>query len=110
MAISMMLAKDEFKALVLLYLAKSNGFIHEDEFSLMFEKADNVTFNNVRRMFGQMSDVEILECVDLNKARFLVTDHERWQMLNDLKSLVSAALHPSPMEVFICEELDKVIA
>ena len=105
----MILTKEEFKVLMMLYVSNIDGQIHEDEVEVMLERVDGVTFNNVKKLFKKMSDTEIVECINMNKAKFLVTDSDRQQLLNDLKAVVAADEHSSAMEKYIVNALSKII-
>lgn len=105
----MILTKDEFKVLIMLYVSNIDGQIHEDEVNVMLERVDAVTFNNVKKLFKKMNDTEIVDCININKAKFLVTDSDRQQLLNDLKAVVAADEHCSAMEKYIVNALSKII-
>ena len=105
----MILTKEEFKVLIMLYVSNIDGQSHEDEVEVMFEKVDGVTFSNVKKLFKKMSDAEIVDCINMNKAKYLVTDSDRQQLLNDLKAVVAADEHRSVMEKFIVKALSKII-
>ena len=105
----MILTKEEFKVLMMLYVSNIDGQIHEDEVDVMLERVDSVTFSNVKKLFKKMSDTEIVECINMNKAKFLVTDSDRQQLLNDLKAVVAADEHSSAMEKYIVNALSKII-
>ena len=105
----MILTKDEFKVLIMLYVSNIDGQIHKDEAEVMLERVDAVTFNNVKKLFKKMSDSEIFDCIKMNKVKFLVTDNDRLQMLNDLKAIVAADERCSVMENYIFNALSKII-
>lgn len=105
----MTLTKDEFKVLIMLYVSNIDGQIHKDEVEVMLERADAVTFSNVRKLFKKMSDSEIVDCINVNKAKFLVTDDDRHQMMEDLKVIVMADERCSVMERYIFNTLSKII-
>lgn len=105
----MILTKDEFKVLIMLYVSNIDGQIHEDEVEIMLERVDSVTFNNVKKLFKKMSDAEIVDCININKSKYFVTDSDRQQMLNDLKAVVEADERCSAMESYIVKALSKII-
>ena len=65
----MTLSKEEFKAMVMLYAANIDGNILSEEVKVMLEKIDSETVEKAKKLFGRMSDKEVLDSIRENKAQ-----------------------------------------
>ena len=65
----MTLSKEEFKAMVMLYAANIDGNILSEEVKVMLEKIDSETVEKAKKLFGKMSDKEVLDSIRENKAQ-----------------------------------------
>ena len=55
-----MINKNEFKVLAMLYVANIDGNVHSEEIKTIIEKTGGEAYENVNKMFGKMSDAEVL--------------------------------------------------
>ena len=94
----MRLSKQEFKVLVMLYAANIDGNIQSDEVKVMLEKTDFETVEKVEKLFGKMSDMEVLDCIRENKAQYAATEADRLELLHDLCAIIEADEKCTAME------------
>ena len=101
--------KEEFKVLVMLYVANVDG-IQAEEIDTILESTDSATFNKVKKMFAKMKDSEILEYIEENKQSFISTEEERIELLNDCRAIISSDNQSTAMEDFVIKSLERVLA
>ena len=102
--------KEEFKVLVMLYVANIDGNVKSEEIDTILERTDNVTFNKVKKMFAKMNDAEILKYIEEIKQTFITTEADRTALLNDCRTIISSDDQNTVMEEFIVKSLEKVLA
>ena len=103
------ISKEEFKVLVLLYIANIDGHIHPEEVILMLEKARPQVFASASKKFGKMNDMEVLEYIEQSKKFYVTTEEERQQIINDLKGLIEADGRLTQVETYITNALVKLL-
>ena len=86
----MELNKEEFKALVMLYAANIDGNIQSEEVKIVLEKTSFDTMEKVEKLFSKMSDMEVLNCIRENKARFAATEADRLGLIHDCCAIIEA--------------------
>ena len=86
----MILSKQEFKVLVMLYAANIDGNIQSEEVKVMLEKTDFDIVEKVEKLFDKMSDMEVLECIRENKAQHAATEADRMDLIHDLCAIIEA--------------------
>ena len=84
------LSKEEFKVLLMLYVANSDGRVNLDEVRAMLEKTSPKVYSTVRLIFVKMNDVEVLQCITELKKHYFTTAAERQELLADLKAIVES--------------------
>ena len=104
-----MFTKDEFRVLVMLYAASIDSNIHQDEVDEILQKTDDTTYQKMKKAFQNMSDMEILTCIQKNKSQYLADDGERQQLFDDVKSIIAADGYHSAMENHLTRVLKKVL-
>ena len=86
----MILNKEEFKTLVMLYAANIDGNIQSEEVKVMLEKSGFDTVEKMENLFAKMNDAEVLECIRENKAQFAATEADRLDLIHDLCAIIEA--------------------
>lgn len=86
----MILSKEEFKVLAMLYAANIDGNIQSEEVKVMLQKTDFDTVEKVEKLFGKMSDSEVLDCIRENKALYASTETDRMDLIADLCAIIEA--------------------
>ena len=105
-----MINKNEFKVLAMLYVANIDGNVHPEEIKTIIEKSDSETFEKVKKMFGKMSDAEVLDCIMENKKTYVTNEAELEAIISDCRAIISADENNTVMEEFIVRSLKKVLA
>lgn len=105
----MELTKKEFETIVLLYAANIDGKIHSDEVDVMLEKADETLYKKMKKVFMKMGDSEVIESIRANVKHFAATEDERAGLLSDIRTVISADGHRSPMEDYLYKAVGKII-
>lgn len=104
------LTKEEFLLLVMLYAANIDGRIQPEEWQSIREKYNTDTIKRVRHQFEKMKDAEILECIEQNKHRLLTSDADRQQLLEELHRIVDADDKSAPVEVYLLNVVEQLLA
>ena len=86
----MILTKEEFKIMAMLYAANIDGNIQSEEVKVMLQKSNFDTVDKVEKLFDKMSDVEVLDCIRENKAQYAATETDRMDLIADLCAIVEA--------------------
>ena len=86
----MILNKDEFKVMVMLYAANIDGDIKSEEVKVMLKKSDFDTVEKVEKLFAKMSDMEVLECIRENKALYAATEADRMDLIANVCAVIEA--------------------
>lgn len=94
----MILNKQEFKVMVMLYAANFDGNIQSEEIKVMLEKTDFDTVEKVEKLFDKMSDIEVLDCIRENKAKYIYTEADRLDLIHDLCAIIEADENCTVME------------
>ena len=94
----MILNKEEFKTLVMLYAANIDGNIQSEEVKVMLEKTGFDTVKKVEKMFAKMRDMEVLDCIRENKAQYAATEADRMSLIHDLCVIIEADEKSTAME------------
>lgn len=94
----MTLNKDEFKVMVMLYAANIDGNIQSEEVKVMLEKTSFDTVEKVEKLFGKMSDLEVLDCIRENKALYAANESDRLDLIHDLCAVIEADEKCTAME------------
>ena len=106
---NMGLSKEEFKVLVMLYVANSDGRVSLDEVHAMLERTSPKVYAEMKIRFAKMNDVEVLQCIEEHKNRYLTTDADRQELLSDLKAVVEADGKLLPVEEYLLLGVEEVI-
>ena len=86
----MILSKEEFKVILMLYAANIDGNIQSEEVKVMLEKSDFDTVNKVDKLFAKMNDAEVITCIRENKPLHVATEGDRLDLLADLCAIIEA--------------------
>ena len=86
----MILSKEEFKVLVMLYAANADGNIQPEEVKVMLEKNGFDVVEKTKNLFSKMSDTEVIECIRENKAIYAATENDRLDLIHDLCAIIEA--------------------
>lgn len=105
-----MVNKSEFKVLAMLYVANIDGNVHSEEIKTIIEKTGGEAYENVNKMFGKMSDAEVLECIMENKKAHITNEAELEALISDCRAIISADENNTVMEEFMVNSLKKVLA
>lgn len=94
----MTLTKEEFKTLVMLYAANIDGNIQSEEVKVTLQKSNFDTVEKIEKIFAKMSDIEVLNCIRENKAKYVATEADRLDLIKDLCAIIEADEKVSVME------------
>lgn len=86
----MILNKEEFRVMVMLYAANADGNIETEEVKVMLEKSGFEVVGKVETMFAKMNDMEVLSCIRENKAQNVTTEADRLNLIADLCAIIEA--------------------
>jgi len=86
----MILNKEEFKVLVMLYAANIDGNIQSEEVRVMLERSGFDTVEKMEKLFAKMSDAEVLNTILENKPLHAATEGDRLDLLADVCATVEA--------------------
>ena len=86
----MTLSKEEFKTLLMLYIANVDGVIQPEEVRVMLEKSGFDTFEKMENLFAKMSDETVLDCIRENKAFYADNEASRLDLIHDLCEIIEA--------------------
>ena len=103
-------AKDDFVILTMLYVANVDGKIQPDEIRAMLEHFEPSKVAEVRRKFNKMNDAELIRCIEDNKERLLPTAADKTQLMQDLQKIVEVDGHRLPIEEYILQAVEALLA
>ena len=103
------LTKEEFKVLVMLYVANSDGRVSLDEVHAMLERTSPKVYAEMKIKFAKMNDVEVLQCIEEHKKHNLTTDDDRMELLSDLKAVVESDDKLLPVEEYMLLGFEELI-
>lgn len=86
----MILNKEEFKVMVMLYAANIDGKIQSEEVKVMLEKDGFDVVEKVENLFDKMNDTEVIECIRENKALYANTESDRLDLIADICAIIEA--------------------
>ena len=105
----MILNKDEFKVMVMLYAANIDGDIKSEEVKVMLKKSNFDTVEKVEKLFSKMSDMEVLECIRENKALYAATEADRMDLIANVCAVIEADEVCSVMEEQMVRGMRRVL-
>ena len=105
----MILSKQEFKVLVMLYAANIDGNIQSEEVKVMLKKTDFETVEKVEKLFEKMSDMEVLNCIRENKAQYASTEVDRLDLIHDLCAIIEADEKCTVMEELMVRGMRRLL-
>ena len=105
----MTLNKEEFKTLVMLYAANVDGNIKSEEVKIMLEKSGFGTVEKMEKLFSNMNDAEVLDCIRENKAFYADTELNRLEIIHDLCEIIEADDKVSVMEEQMVRMMRRVL-
>ena len=105
-----MFAKDDFMILMMLYVANVDGKIQPDEIRVVLEHFEPSRVAEVRRKFNKMNDAELIRCIEDNKERLLTTEADKTQLMQDLQKIVEVDGHRRPIEEYILQAVEAMLA
>lgn len=98
--------KNEFEMLLMLYAAGIDGKMQQDELETILERFDEATFKRVKKMYDDMSDMEIMDCIAKNKGRFTA---ERDEMIGAVHAILNADGRNLEMEKHLMRVLNRML-
>lgn len=105
----MILTEEEFKVMLMLYAANTDGSVTFDEVNVMLEKSCPETVKRVRRAFDKLSDMEILDCICENKAKYAATGAACDVLIRDLRDIIEADEKVTPMEEHLLRIMQRLL-
>ena len=105
----MILTKEEFKIMAMLYAANIDGNIQSEEVKVMLQKSNFDTVDKVEKLFDKMSDVEVLDCIRENKAQYAATETDRMDLIADLCAVVEADEKCTTMEEQVVSAMRRLL-
>lgn len=106
----MKLTKEEFKVMLMLYVANADGNIESEEVRVMLEKTDFDTVARVEELFANMDDAQALNCIDENRAVYAATEDDRSSLIKDMVEVIEADMNCSAVEDQMIRLLRMVLA
>lgn len=106
----MKLTKEEFKVMLMLYVANVDGNVQSDEVKVMLEKTDFDTVLRVENLFSKMNDAQDLDCIRENKEQYAATEDDRLDLIADMIAVMEADERCTALEEHIVKSLKKVLA
>ena len=103
-------AKDDFMILMMLYVANVDGKIQPNEVRVVLEHFEPSKVAEVRRKFNKMNDAELIRCIEDNKERFMPTEGDKAQLMQDLQKIVEVDDHRLPIEEYILQAVEALLA
>ena len=98
--------KKEFEMLLMLYAAGIDGKMQQDEMETILERTDEETFKRVKKMYSKMSDIEIMACIEENKACFAA---DRDELLGTVHAIINADGRNTEIEKHLLRVLSKIL-
>ena len=105
----MTLTKEEFKIMAMLYAANIDGNLQSEEVKIMLEKSDFDTVEKVEKLFDKMSDMEVLDCIRENKAKYTATEADRLDLIHDLCAIIEADEKCTTMEEQMVRTMRRIL-
>ena len=105
----MILNKEEFKTLLMLYAANIDGNIQSEEVKIMLEKSGFDTVEKMEKLFGKMNDAEVIDCIRENKAQYAASEADRLDLIHDLCAIIEADEKTTVMEEQMVREMRRVL-
>ncbi len=105
----MTLNKEEFKTLLMLYIANVDGVIQPEEVRVMLEKSGFDTVDKMENIFAKMNDAEALECIRENKPFYADTEASRLDLIHDLCEVIEADEKCTLFEEQMLKEMRRVL-
>ena len=105
----MILNKNEFKTLVMLYAANIDGDIKSEEVKVMLKKTDFDIVEKIEKLFAKMSDMEVLECIRENKVLYAATEADRMDLIANVCAVIEADEVCSVMEEQVVRGMRRVL-
>ena len=105
----MKLTKEEFKVMLMLYVANADGNIESEEVRVMLEKTDFETVDRMKKLFSKMNDAQALECIRENKEALVASQGDRLDLIADMVAIVEADERCTAMEEHIVRALKRVL-
>jgi uncharacterized tellurite resistance protein B-like protein len=106
----MKLTKEEFKALIMLYLANVDGEIHPNEVKVMLKKTDSNTYDRIVKLFSELNENQVLDCIHENKEVYANTEESRMELITDMFAVIDADYEITTKEEEILRALEEVLA
>lgn len=106
----MKLTKEEFKVMLMLYVANVDGNIQSEEVHVMLEKTDFDTVDRVEKLFSKMNDAQALDCIRENKEAYAAKEEDRLSLMADMVSVIEADEKCTAMEEQMVRSLRMVLA
>ena len=105
----MTLTKEEFKTLLMLYAANIDGNIQSEEVKIMLEKSGFATVEKMEKLFSNMNDAEVLDCIRENKPFYVDTEANRLDLIHDLCEIIEADEKCTMMEEQMVKEMRRLL-
>lgn len=105
----MTLTKEEFKTLLMLYVANIDGNIQSEEVRIMLEKSGFETVEKMEKLFSKMNDAEALECIRENKDFYADTEINRLDLIHDCCAIIEADEKCTMIEEMMVKALGKLL-
>ena len=105
----MILTKEEFKIMAMLYAANIDGNIQSEEVKVMLQKSNFDTVEKVEELFAKLNDVEVLECIRENKAQYAATEADRMDLIANLCAVIEADEKCSVMEEQVVKAIRRLL-
>ena len=105
----MTLTKEELKIMAMLYAANIDGNIQSEEVKVMLQKSNFDTVDKIENLFNKMSDVEVLNCIQENKARYAATETDRMDLIANLCAVIEADEKCTVMEEQMVRAMRRIL-
>lgn len=105
----MELNKEQFRVMVMLYAANTDGNVQTDEVKVMLKKSGFEVVDEVEKMFVKMNDMEVLDSIRENKAKYASAEADRLDLISDICAVIEADGTCSLMEEQIVRNVRRVL-
>ena len=105
----MNVTREEFKTMLLLYASGIDAQVHDDELEVILQHVDGDIYQRVKKMYGKMSDVEVLDCIKTHCALYAATEADRQGIFDALHAVIAADGEHSAMENHLMRTLRKLL-
>lgn len=99
----------EFVVFLLIYAAHADVEFHEDEQAFIIAKSSQETFDKMKALFDDMTDIQVLETIRAYKGIYFPTVEQKQELIDAIIELFKADGEYSSMEKTMTLFLDHLL-